>query len=235
MTEDEIILTVIGAVLSSSVLNGILTHILYKNKLKKELKIKGHEMMANEIDKSLQSVRSMELKLTVQEIYDVQNVIEQRKSQVNLFEGEAIYLEIFNDWKTYNGFKEVIAECRRKYERNLSVKTALNLVFIDRYIQQLSLFLAEHGGEDMMPFWGTVFIFDLQKWQKRMDKLLIKEINQYTYKLESHETIKWKIMRKKELIWQYENTILFYLINNKCKRKNRKKMEYIKEMLHEML
>lgn len=129
----------------------------------------------------------------------------------------------------------MIQECRSKYEKNLSVKTALNLVFIDRYIQQLSLFMSEHGGEDLMQFWGTIFIVDLQKWQKRIDKILIKEINQYTYKLESHGTKKWKIMRRKELICQYENTILYYLVNNKCKRRNRKKMEYLKEILHEML
>lgn len=231
MTKEEIIVAIIVAVLSSGVLNGILTHILYKNKLKKELKIKGHEMIANEIDKSLQFVRDMELRLTVREIYNIENELIERGSQVNMFGGEAIYLEIFNDWHSYNQFMDVVDECRRQYERNLNVKIALNIVFIDRYIQQLSLFMSEHGGEELLPFWGTIFIFDLQKWQQKMDRMLVKELNKYTYKLESHETKKWVRLRKKELIKQFESTILYYLLNGKCRKRDKKRMEFIKKFL----
>lgn len=41
---------------------------------------------------------------------------------------------------------------------------------------------------------------------KKMDRLLVKEINRYRYKLESHETIKWRILRKWELERQYKRT-----------------------------
>lgn len=107
----------------------------------------------------------------------------------------------------------------------------MNLVFIDKYIRQLSLFLSEHGGETFLPFWGTIFIFDLQKWQKKMDRILVKEINKYTYKLESHETRKWAKIRKKELIKQFEGTILYYLLTGKCKKRDKKRMEIIKNLL----
>lgn len=231
MTKEEIIVTVICALLGSSVLNGIITHMLYNNKLKKESKSKGYDMIARDIDESLQFVRDMELQLTIRELYDVESILQQRGSQVNMFGGETIYPAIFNDWNTYNQFYNKIDECRRKYEKNLSVKIALNLVFIDRYISQLVLFLKENGDEELLPFWGTIFIFDLQKWQKRMDKMLVKELNKYIYRLESHETKKWDIMRKRELIGQYESTILYYLLYGKCRKRDKKKMELVKNTL----
>lgn len=231
MTKEEIIVTIICALLGSSVLNGLITHILYKNKLEKDLKNKGHDMIAQEIGKSLQFVRDMELQLTIQELYNVENILQQRGSQVNMFGGEAIYLAIFNNWDAYNEFRNIINECRNKYEKNLPVKIALNIVFIDRYTNQLSLFLKEHGDEELLPFWGTIFIFDLQKWQRKIDKLLVKEINKYTYKLESHETKKWTRMRKKELVKQFQSTILYYLLNGECRRQDKKKMELIRNTL----
>ena len=38
MAEEEMIIAVISTILGSSVLNGIVTHILYRSKLKRELK-----------------------------------------------------------------------------------------------------------------------------------------------------------------------------------------------------
>lgn len=225
MEKNEIILAVISTILGSSVLNGILTHFLYKNKLKKELQSKGHELIANEIGQSLEFVRNMELLLTIQEIFNISDEINNRGSQVNLFEGECISLEIFNDWDSFNKFVDVVQQCRREHEKNLSVKIALNLVFIDRYIRQLSLFMSEYGKEELMPAFGTIFIVDLQKWQKKMDRLLVKEINRYRYKLESHETIKWRILRKWELERQYERTILHYALTRECRKRDRRKLE----------
>lgn len=235
MTEEEMIISVISIILGSSVLNGIITHILYSSKLKRELKNKGNDMIAQKIVKSLQFVRNMELELTKQEIYDIENELTDQGSKLNLFGGECIYPEIFNNWQSYNKFMDTIHECRSKHEQNLSVKVAINLVFIERYISQLSLFMSENGGEESLPFWGTLFIFDLQKWQSKMDKLLVKEINRYTYNLESHATKKWRQIRKKELIKQYESTILYYLLNGKCRKKDKRKMEFLKNSLEEIL
>ena len=55
MQKQEIIFSIISTILGSSVLNGIVTHILYNNKLKKELKYKGNDMIAQDIANSLQA------------------------------------------------------------------------------------------------------------------------------------------------------------------------------------
>ena len=62
---------------------------------------------------------------------------------------------------------------------------------------------------------------------------MVKEINAHSYELESHETKKCTSLRKKELIKQYENTILYFLIENRCSRKNEKKMQVLKAYLIE--
>ncbi len=101
------------------------------------------------------SFRDLELMLTVQEIYDIETELETRGSNVNLFGGECIYPAIFNDWDSFNQFIEQIHTCQCEHEKNLSCKLALNLVFIDRYINQLSLFMSENDNELSLPFWGT--------------------------------------------------------------------------------
>ena len=235
MTKEEIIVTVICAVLGSGALNGLLLHILYKSKLKKEMKAKGDDILAKKIGESLQFVRDMELEIKTQEIFEIDEYLEQSVEDINLFNLNGIYPAIFNDSTSYNEFIGKIDECRRNHEKNLSCKIALNLVFIDRYTRQLGIFMSKNGDEKMLPFWGAMFIYDLQEWQRRMDKLLVKEINKYNYKLESHETRKWRRLRKKEVEKQYEKILLYYLITGKCRLRDRWRMEFAASAINKAL
>lgn len=54
MDKEKLLLSILSTILGSSVLNGVITHILYNNKLKKELKNKGNDMIAQDIANSLQ-------------------------------------------------------------------------------------------------------------------------------------------------------------------------------------
>lgn len=229
MDRKEIIITIIAAVISSGIFNIIITSILYKSNLKKELKFKGNHLQASEIEKSLQVFRELELRIKTQELYNAEEELSNRGSGVNFFGGEAIYPAIFNDWDSFNEYREQISECRVKYEKNLSSKLALNLVFIDRYFWQASLFMAENGAD--LPFWGAVFIADLHTWQTKVDKMIVSEINKYTYKLESHETKKWNRLRKTEIESQYESTVLHYLVTGEFRPKDTTKMKLVDKIL----
>ena len=83
-----------------------------------------------------------------------------------MFEGEMIYPEVLNDFKTMNEFIEDIQICRKEHEKNFSCRLALYLVYIDRYFQELRLYSATIQ-ESELPLIGTVLIFDLQEWQKK--------------------------------------------------------------------
>lgn len=230
---DNINFKFISLFLGSCVINTILSHILYSRKLRKELKNKGNDMISENIQMSLQYARDMELEIKTQEIYEIDNLLSEKGSNLNIIEGEKIYPAILNDFKSLNNFYNQIQICRKEYEKNLPCNIALNIVFIDRYMCKLMLFLSEYGGEKYIKFWGTIFIYDLQNWQRKIDKMIIKEINKHNYKLESHETHKWKKLRKRILVRQYNNTILNKLITcqSNCKNKEISKLKKIAEDL----
>ena len=188
-------------------------------------------MITQNIASSLHFFRDLELELTAQGIYNIENELKERGSSVNFFGGECIYPSIFNNWTSYNAFMDKIHTCRVQHEKNLSCKLASNLVFIDRYTKQLSLFLSENGNEAALPSWGTIFIIDLHKWQEKIDKLLVKELNKCSFKLESHVGNKWNKAIKKELEKQYEKTILHFLLTGTCPLRYKKKMTTIKTLL----
>lgn len=231
MDKEKIILSILSTILGSSVLNGIITHILYNNKLKKELKNKGNDMIAQDITNSLKFFRNLELELTIQEIYNIEDILNEHDSNVNLFEDQLIYPAIFNDWASYNSFLEKIHICRKLHEKNFSCKIASNLLFIYKYLNQLSLFMSKNGDESTLPFWGIIFMADLQIWQKKIDKLLVKEINKYSYRLESHTSNKWKRMRKKEFVKQYESTYLHFFLTDSYPLRHKKRMLKLKQLI----
>lgn len=225
------IYSIITIILGSSVVNGIINHFLYNNKLKKESKMKKNDTLSQKILEGLYSVRDAELELLGKEIYDVENEVDERGCRVDMFGDECVYPAIFNDIETYHAFLGKIKECRRIHEKNLSCEIALQLMFIEQYLAQLSLFMAENGGEENLQIWGTLFIFDLRMWQRKMDKLLVKEINKYSYKLESHQTKKWKFLWVRIVQNQFKKTILYFLLTGKCRKRDFVKMQTIEEGL----
>lgn len=231
MNRKELI-TIVAAILSSGIINIFITNILYGRQLKKELKQKGNDKISQDIEKSLQYYRELELKLKTQEILNIEDRLKEKNSNINMFEGEVIYPEVLNDFKTMNEFIEDIQICRKEHEKNFSCRLALYLVYIDRYFQELRLFSATIE-ESELPLFGVILIVDLQDWQKKVDKLLVKEINKHNYKLESHETIKWRLLRKRILKRKYENSFLYYFRTGKHNKKSRK-LEKISKQNNQM-
>ena len=228
---EEMILPLITAILGSGLINCILTHILHSNKLRKEVKVKNISMIAEKVSESLDYFRDMELMLTTIEIYDVETEFEEKGAKVDMIDSNcAYYPAIFNDKESLIDFLEKVNECRSKYERYLSCRLALNLVFIERYMMKVVLFAKDYENENVLPTMGTFLIVDLQKWQRRIDRILVKEINKATFKLESHKTKKWDLLRKWELERQWKGTLLYYLIEGKCSKMKRKKMESAKAL-----
>lgn len=230
MSREEI-MTIIVALIGSGIINATISHILYSRKLKKELKNNGNNMVAKEIEKSLLAIRDLELKTKEIEYYKIVNGNDKISSDVNVFEHEPIYPSIYNSIDSVKKFYECIQTCREDYEKNVPIKIALNLVFIDRYITQSILFIKSNMKILSMPEWGGILIFDIQKWQKRFDRMLIKEINKHNYKLRSHATRKWNRTRKKEVEKQYDETILKFLITGETSKKNIKKLKKIQEFI----
>lgn len=231
MFTQEVIITIVTTMIGSGLINCILTHFLYSNKLKKEIEIKNNGMIAEKVLDSLLKFRDMELMLTTTEIYDVETELENNGARVDLINANcAVYPAVFNDKESLFQFVEKIRECRSEYEKYLPCKLALNLVFIERYMMKAVLFASGYSHKNLLPTIGAFLIFDLQKWQRRMDKLLVKELNKVNFNLEVHNGIKWNLLRKKEVEKQWERTLLYYFIEGKTARRKRNKMKFSKRM-----
>ena len=63
MSREEIIVTVIAAILSSSFLNGLITHFLYKNKLKKEQEMGHKNMIGEKVKEALLEAVNVNIKM----------------------------------------------------------------------------------------------------------------------------------------------------------------------------
>ena len=224
------IITIIASIIGSGALNTIISHILYNKKLKKELKIKGNNMIADKIQASLSAFRNLELRLTVNEKLGIEELIKQK--DFSMLNDDPIYPEIFNDWKSYDKFLNAVHNCRTQHEKNLPSKIALNLIFIYKYIFELKLFMGKNGNENMLPLFGTIFIVDLQKWQKNADSLVIKEINNCNYKLDDHNSRRWKRLRQKIVEKQMKETVLYAIQNDCYKTYKKETVDWARHMIY---
>ncbi len=222
------LIKVVTIVLSSSVITTLLTHFLYRFRLKRELRSSGNELHAKEIEKSLKRIRDMELNIRDNKTFNLEEAI--CLTDITNESNDAIYPMIFDNWENYEQFMQLVTYCRKNDGKNLNDKLALNLVFIEKYMEQLALFMETKGRNIDITLWGTVFYYDLQKWQKRFDKMIVKEMNKYPYKIVTRQSKKWEYLRKREVDKQYKKTILHFFMSGECSKKNRDVMNQIKTL-----
>lgn len=210
MTKRQIIIYIISAVLGSSVLNGFITHMLYNRKLKKEQKVKFENMIGEKIANALLYVYEITTSASSIEVYNAED--KKADGSLNLFDRNAIYPAIMNDGESLDNFTNMIHKCRTEYEKYLDCALALQIVYIERYMEQLKTYSAKHGGEQVLPTMGTIFIVDIQRWQKKCDKMLIRRMNKSKCRLDYHQGKKWQILREWFIVRQWEKSFLYKIM-----------------------
>lgn len=214
----EILLDVIIALFSGG-LGVLLTHIFYKAKLKKEQKVRFENVIGDHVASSLLKIRDLELECLSIEMYDIGRLLDEKGDQLNFFEDIPQYLSIFKNWDAYTEYMEKIADARKIYEKYVDCEVSLYLVYIEKYLYQLSMYMVQFNNNALLPALGTIFICDIQKWQIEFDKTLTKKINSNRCKIESHFTKKYKRKRKKIVEKKWERTLLGLIISNMPKNK----------------
>lgn len=172
--------------LLTSAIGIIVSHLLYSRKLFKETKNAGYIDISNKILQALEDAREIELKLKTFEILDLKNELIERKEKVDFFGFELKYHEIFTNFDHLNSFKHEVIEFRKQNSKYLSKKLNINMSFLHDYIFQLTAYLSLKIPEHFVPTISILFYNDLNIWQKRVDRIIIKEINRHKYKLEPH-------------------------------------------------
>ena len=233
----EIIVPIVASgVLSGTVLNGIVTHILYNKKLKKEQRIKFENMIGDKIVDALLYVKELTKKSSVIEIYGIDEKLEQH--EFSAFDRNVIYPEIMNSDKDLQNFLEMIRKCRENYEEYLDCAIVLQIVYIDRYICELIKYYKELDQEEIegiLPALGTILIIDIQKWQKNCDKMLIRRLNKAKCKMEVQFGRKYNFLRKRIVEKQWEKSQLYVLINGPQKKKDEIALFLVQGLLKEAI
>lgn len=226
----KIIVAIIGAIAGV-----ILTHFFYKSKLHKEQKVRFEDVIGNRIAESLLNIRDIVKISETVEIYNIVGELRDRGSKLDFLDGGARYPAFFNDWKSYNLFMDEISKARKLYEKNVDCETALYLLYINRYLYQLSAFMSEFGNEKLLPVFGAIFLPDILDWRKKFDKVLVKKINSHKCKLETHSGRKYKAKRKKIVEERWKKSLLQIAITGKAvDKKGEKALPLIQLFIYEI-
>lgn len=204
--------TIITAILGSGILSTLISHLLYTQKLKKEQLMKSENGIGRKMITALESAQELMEELNFIEIFEAEDKF--KDPNFRAVDGDVLYPTIMGDSESLWKFHTAIRQFREKYERYIDCKTALYIVLLDRYVMQLLLFASQFE-EKYWPRLGTILIVDFKRISHKCEKRLIRRINKQKYKMEYHNGIKWKILRKSALVKMWEKTILFHLLENK--------------------
>lgn len=221
MEKDEIIVTIIAAVLGSGVLNGIITHFLYNNKLKKEQRMKVKDIIWGKVDNALEAIRDIELKTRARNIFDFESTI--IESEYTDFQnGVPVYPEIMSDSQTFYKFFMEINGARGEWSKYLDTEVGAYLYYMEIYCMQLMEYLSKNGLVNSYQLAGYIFFEDILEWQRNYEKLIVKRLNKSKYKIYTESGRQWTRAKKKVDKKLRKKSILYQLINDVDSNKIRK-------------
>ena len=142
-------------------------------------------------------------------MYDIKNRL--NEPDLDMFSPGGIYPEIMNSPNDFTNYFERINEARKQYERYLDYETAAYLYYIENYCLTLMKYMGDHQQLEF-PLAGTVFIFDLQNWQKAYEKEIVKRINSPKYYVCAKDGWRWEYEKKKIMNKFWKKSILYGLI-----------------------
>lgn len=213
MNKTEIIMALIVAVLGSAGLNGIITHILYNSKLKKEQKVKARNTIWNRTVDALEEIRKIELGVKAQEIYEFEEVT-QRNGYTDFFKDTLHYPAIMNDADSFFTFFLRINNARATLTPYIDLQTAAHLYYMQDYAMRLMEYLKKNNLTKNYPLAGCFFFQDLLFWQKSLDSIIVKRLNKSNYKLYSEHGFRWEFWKKQVERKLWKKTILYKLVSN---------------------
>ncbi len=174
----------------------ITTHFFESRIQKREHKQKFDDVLGEKIATALNNVRNVALKTKTIEIYtENDNISTDNVNDINAFHNFVHYPEFMNDKESLLVFCSGISSLRSEYEQYLDLKSAAYLYGLEKYLMSLALFISKHDLGDCLPEVGCFVIVDVEKWERRFDVHLVKQINKPHYKLFSRHGKKWNIAK----------------------------------------
>lgn len=220
MDKDSIILvskTLIGIVAGSGGLIAVFKFLFPNWGLKKQKKIEFNAELAKDRVNAIKRVINFEQKANVIEDVNIVHPELFKVDNINPKEDEdrVIYMTIVENRENLNEFWNELSEIRRLEDTWLSQRVSAYLLYAEKYIMHFMEFIKQLGysRNDLYPF-GLLIATDIQNWQRKLDKILIQELNDISFKIEHHGGEDWKY-EKEVLEVEYQKTVLYGLIHKK--------------------
>lgn len=178
------------------IVTAVVTHFFESLKQRKEQKIKFRSTIGEQIATALSSVRKLVVNINTIEVFAAAETIPQNDANnISAFQDFSYYPSFMTNHKTFGQLCDEISLLRKNSEQFLDLKSAAYLYGIEKYLISLMLFIGHNNLQDHLPFIGCFVIADVQNWEKKFDKHLVKKINKPHYKLFSRHGIKWRITK----------------------------------------
>lgn len=204
----EVVIPILASIISA--FGGvIITHLLYRTKLRKERKAGGEKVISEQIVKSLLAVRKFELKLRTFEVINIEGLSYIKNKSV----ASGCYPEILDSKENLFAFQNELLFIIDKHQENLDYKSLGFLLTMQWYLSELMIQFHGISSEELKII-GTLLFKDFQSWQKDLDKHLVKRINKSPSKLSSFTGIKWNITRNRIQKNFFGNSELSKFINS---------------------
>ena len=172
----------------------VLTHFFDMRKIKKERHGKYKDTIGENIASALIAVREVALSTKSIEIYQ-HSIDNSPANNTNAIKESVYYPAFMTNKDTLLKMCTSVSEARGKHEPYLDLMSAAYLYVFERYLMNLALYVGKHSYHDELDTLGCVLIIDIQKWEEKFDRHLVKRINQPHYRLFSRHGWIWKIAK----------------------------------------
>ena len=212
MNKTEIIVSLIVAVLGGTGLNGIITHILYNSKLKKEQKMQAKNIIFDKIVNALEEIRKIEVSIRTQEIFNLEDIFESEKYTDFLEDNIVCYPAIMNSFDTFFEFFNKVNTSRETFAPYIDPEVGAYLYYMQNYAIELMEYIKKNNLP--YPFAGCFIFQDLLNWQTHLEELIVRRLNKLNYKLYPEHGKQWEKKKKKVKDILRKKSILYKLIND---------------------
>ena len=179
----------------------------------KQRRAQFQDKISDQIATALTAVRELALETRTIEAFDGFIDCTDAKD-ADTFEESVFYPAFMTNIDTMYQFLRKVSDTRSKYDPYLDLISSAYLYVFERYLLGVGMFMAKSEFKDPKAL-GLFLIVDVQRWERRIDKHLVKRINRRHYKVSSKQGILWEIAK-----WYVKKTFLMKSILNKLMKKD---------------
>lgn len=170
----------------------VITHFFDMRKYRKERRNKYQDQIGENIASALTAVREIVLSTKGIDVYS-DSIGYASIDSTKAFSDTLRYPAFMANKDTLLEMCTSVSEARGKHEPYLDLMSAAYLYVFERYLMNLALYIGKNDCHDELGILGCVLIIDIQKWEEKFDRHLVKRINRPHYRLFSRHGWAWKI------------------------------------------